>query len=90
VTAEDGVTVNYYKIVVTVRATSTDATLAYGVVKDTTVDLGTPNSDISSIVDGAISISSTQAVDGTGSLATYFSTTDSTGATMKYVKYATN
>jgi hypothetical protein len=50
VTAEDGVTLNYYKIVVTVRATSTDATLSNGTVKNYAVlDLGTPSIDKESL-----------------------------------------
>jgi outer membrane receptor for monomeric catechols len=64
VTAEDGVTVNYYKIVITVRTTSTDATLAYGYIKNESIpDIGTPASDISSVIAGSTIIASIHAAD---------------------------
>jgi hypothetical protein len=59
--------------------TNIDATLGYGYIKNVSIsDIGTPASDISSVIAGSDSISSTQASDSMGNFFTGFYPTDST------------
>jgi len=92
VTAANGTTIAYYKVVVTVTpAASSDATLkAASTVKGQTVtSLGTPNATLASAVAGSVTITTAKAADisNTGTFITLFDKTDA-GATVKVVKYA--
>jgi hypothetical protein len=87
VTAEDGSTVRYYKIVVTVAANNV-ATLSAGQVKGAAVsNFGTPNTTLGSETAGAVVISTAQA---SGAAATSFTATSPDAAITKVVKYATS
>ncbi len=85
VTAQDGVTINYYIIDVTVPNVNDATLLTTSAIKNVQVsNLGTPSSTIAGVVHGNLTLTTQQA---TASEATYFNT-NSPYATIKIVKYA--
>jgi len=84
VTAEDGTTVNYYRINVTIP--STIATLAAATIKGVTPSsLGTASATLTSAVAGSVALTTAQA--SSTSLTSTFIRTDA-GSTTKIVKYS--
>ncbi|HZZ98786.1 MAG TPA: InlB B-repeat-containing protein [Candidatus Saccharimonadia bacterium] len=95
VTAQDGTTILFYKVIVTVTPPplSSDATLnaTTTTIKGvTTSALGTPNSTLSSASGGSVILTSAQAADtsNTGSFITLFSPTNVGASIPQIVKYA--
>ena len=82
VAAQDGSTVSYYRIDVTVN--SDVATLSGASVKGQTATLGTPNAVLTSAVAGVITLTTAQA---TGTAETTFTKTDAGATITKIVKY---
>jgi uncharacterized repeat protein (TIGR02543 family) len=84
VTAQDGSSVNYYRVNVTVN--SDVATLSGATIKGQTPTLGNPNAVLASATAGAITLTTAQA---TGVDTTTFTKTDAGATVTKIVKYAT-